>query len=157
MAETKLTPEGKKQLEERLEYLKVTARREVAQRIKEARELGDISENAEYDAAKEEQAMIEGEIFETEQKLSGAVVLDGKLDKSSVSVGCKVIVHDTSEKDNKYDSEYMIVSTAEADPKNGKISNESPVGAALMGRRKNDIVEVNAPGGKYKLKIIKIG
>jgi len=147
-----LTQEGKKALEERLEILKVTARTEVAERIKEAREFGDISENAEYDAAKDEQAMIEGEIAEIEATLSSAVVLDGRHDKGIVSLGCKVTIQDDKQKEFTY----TIVGTAESDPRNGKISNESPIGGALIGHKKGDTVEVIAPGGRYKIKISKI-
>ena len=148
-----LTPEGKKQLEERLEKLKVEARKEVAERIKEAREFGDISENAEYDAAKEEQAMIEGEILEIELKLSKAVLIEDNKDTSSVGVGSTVKLLDLEADENM---EYKIVGTAESDPLNHKISNDSPVGKALIGRKKNETVEVNTPSGKIKFKIVKI-
>ncbi len=148
-----LTTEGKKLLEERLDKLKVFSRQEVAEKIKIAREFGDISENAEYDAAKEEQAMIEGEILEIEAKLRSAVMIDDKVETSVVNIGNTVKIHDI---DFNEDVEYKIVGTAEADSKTGKISNESPVGKALLGRKKNDIVEVAAPQGKFKLKILKI-
>ena len=152
-AEVILTSEGKKQLEERLELLKVFSRKEVAEKIKIAREFGDISENAEYDAAKEEQAMIEGEIIEIEAKLRAAVIIDDKVETSSVNVGNTVKILDMEFNE---EAEYKLVGTAEADAKANRISNESPVGMALLGKKKNEIVEVNAPQGKFKIKILKI-
>ena len=148
-----LTSDGKRALEERLELLKVTVRREVAEKIKTAREFGDISENAEYDAAKEEQAMIEGEILEIEAKLSKAKIIDAKVDTARVDVGNTVRILDM---ETDTETEYKIVGTAEADYAARRLSNESPVGKALIGRRKNDIVEVNAPKGSFKIKILKI-
>ncbi|HHW89542.1 MAG TPA: transcription elongation factor GreA [Clostridiales bacterium] len=149
-----ITAEGKKKLEERLSYLKNVARREVAERIKEAREFGDISENAEYDAAKEEQAMIEGEIFEIETKLRTAIVIeDGKHDIDTVGVGSTVKILDM---DMNETFTYKIVGTVESDPDQNKLSKESPVGKALLGHKKNDIVEVTVPSGKIKFKILKI-
>ena len=148
-----LTVEGKKQLEERLEKLKVFSRKEVAEKIKIAREFGDISENAEYDAAKEEQALIEGEILEIEAKLRSAVVIDDKVETSAVNVGNTVRILDMAFNE---ELEYKIVGTAEADSKTNKISNESPVGKALLGRKKHEVVEVSAPQGKFKVKILKI-
>jgi len=153
MAEIMLTNAGKKQLEERLEILKSKNRHEVAEKIKIAREFGDLSENAEYDAAKEEQAMIEGEIMEIEAKLRSAKIIPDKVDTGHVSVGNTVRILDIEFNE---ELEYEIVGTAEADTKNNKISNESPVGRALLGRRKGETVEVNAPQGKFSLKIIKI-
>lgn len=149
-----MTAEGKKKLEERLEHLKNVVRIEVANRIKEAREFGDISENSEYDAAKEEQAMIEGEIMELEAKLRAAVVIeDGKHSTATVSTGCTVKI-----KDIEMDEEltYQIVGPAESNPAEFKLSNESPVGKALLGHKKNDIVEVSTPSGKISFKILKI-
>lgn len=148
-----LTLSGYKELEGRLEKLKVIGRREVAEKIKIAREFGDISENAEYDAAKEEQAMIEGEILEIEQKLRTARIINEDVDTSYVNVGCKVKLYDY-----EFDEEifYKIVGTTEADPANNKISNESPVGRALLGKHKNAIINVETPGGKSKFKIIEI-
>jgi transcription elongation factor GreA len=149
-----LTPEGYKELEERLEMLKVVKRREVAEKIKVAREFGDITENAEYDSAKDEQAMIEGEIFVIEQKLRTAkIIKEEELDKSAVSVGCTVTLLDYEENEN---ITYKIVGTTEADPEKNKISNESPVGKALIGKKVNDIITVEAPGGKSKFKILEI-
>ncbi|HEY8419679.1 MAG TPA: transcription elongation factor GreA [Clostridia bacterium] len=149
-----ITAEGKKKLEERLNYLKNVARREVAERIKEAREFGDISENAEYDAAKEEQAMIEGEIFEIENKLRTAIVIEeGQHDVDVVSVGStvKILDLDLNEKFT-----YKIVGAAESDPDQNKLSKESPIGKALLGHKQNDVVEVTVPSGKIKFKILKI-
>jgi len=148
-----LTNDGKKQLEERLEKLKVFSRMDVAEKIKVAREFGDITENAEYDAAKEEQAMIEGEILEIEAKLRAAVIIDDKVETNAVNVGNTVKILDLEFNE---EAEYKIVGTAEADSKLNRISNESPVGRALLGRKKNEVVEVNAPQGKFKVKIIKI-
>ena len=149
-----ITAEGKKKLEERLNYLKNVARREVAERIKEAREFGDISENAEYDAAKEEQALIEGEIFEIENKLRTAIVIEeGQHDVDVVSVGStvKILDLDLNEKFT-----YKIVGAAESDPDQNKLSKESPIGKALLGHKQNDVVEVTVPSGKIKFKILKI-
>jgi len=149
-----LTPQGYKELEAKLDELKVIKRREVAEKIKIAREFGDISENAEYDAAKEEQAMIEGEILEIENKLRTATVIDeDSIDTSTVSVGCTVKILDVDFKDTL---EYKIVGTTEADPSNNRISNESPVGKALLGKKKGSTVDVDTPSGAVKLKIVDI-
>ena len=149
-----LTPAGLKELEEKLEELKIVKRREVAEKIKIAREFGDISENAEYDAAKEEQAMVEGEILEIESKLRTVVVIDeDKVDTSTVNVGCTVKILDVEAKEN---FTYKIVGTTESDPSNNRISNESPVGKALLGRKKGETVDVETPGGLVKLKIAEI-
>jgi len=151
MVEVILTKEGKKQLEERLEELKNKKRREVAERIKEAREFGDISENAEYDAAKEEQAKVEGEINEIEAKLRLATVIDD-VDTSVVSVGCTVTLRDA----NDNEKILTIVGTAEADPFKGRISNESPIGRGLIGHKTGARVEITVPNGKQIYKIVKI-
>lgn len=153
MAEVILTKEGKKQLEARLEELKSITRKEVSERIKEARSFGDISENAEYDAAKEEQAKVEGEIAEIEAKLRLATIIED-VDTSVVSVGCTVTLLDLS--DNS-DLILTIVGTAESDPFNNKISNESPIGRGLLGRKKNEKVEIRVPAGvlNYKIREIK--
>ncbi len=149
-----LTPAGYKELEEKLEFLKVVKRREVAEKIKTAREFGDISENAEYDAAKEEQALVEGEILEIENKLRvGTVIKEEDIDISVVSVGCTVKLHDY---DFEEDVTYKIVGTTEADPEKNKLSNESPIGKALLGKKKGEQVSVETPGGIIKLKILKI-
>ena len=143
-----LTKEGKEELEKRLEYLKRVKRAEITERIKTAREFGDLSENAEYDAAKNEQAMIEGEIQEIEAKLKYAVIIKENAKKGAVSLGSKVefIDGETGELET-----YEIVGTTEADVEQGRISNESPVGNALLGRKAGDVVEVRVvTGGTVK-------
>jgi transcription elongation factor GreA len=149
-----LTPEGLEKLKAEIEELSTKKRREVAERIKEAREFGDISENSEYDDAKNEQAMLEARIAQLEDKLRAAQVIDAsELDTSTVSVGS--IVHGTDDRDKKF--QYTIVGSTEADPGNQRLSNESPVGKALMGRKKGDSVNVQLPSGKSrKLKVTKI-
>ena len=155
MAETKkniLTYEGLKALEDELDDLKVNRRREVAQKIKEARELGDLSENAEYDAAKEEQRDIEQRIEEIDKILKKAeVVVDEDIDSGVINVGSTVTI-----KDLEFDEEmqYKIVGSTEADSLQGKISNESPVGKALIGAQKGDVVEVETPAGIIKYEIL---
>jgi transcription elongation factor GreA len=148
-----LTEEGLQNLKEELEHLQTAKRREVAQRIKEAREFGDISENSEYDDAKNEQAQLESRIAQLEERLRGARVLDpGDLGTDVVRVGSKVDV--TDEKNKK--QSFVIVGATEASPPE-RLSNESPVGKALMGHRKGDTAEVVLPNGKKrKLKITKI-
>jgi transcription elongation factor GreA len=150
-----LTPEGLEKLKEELAYLQGDKRREVAERIKEAREFGDISENSEYDDAKNEQAMLEQRIAQVEERLRAAtVVKPEELSTDHVQVGSIVSVKDeASGKSQKY----TIVGSAEASPREGKLSNESPVGRALIGRKRNDVVEVPVPRGPArKLKITKI-
>ena len=147
-----LTKEGLEELEKRLEYLKVQKRAEITERIKVAREFGDLSENAEYDAAKNEQAMIEGEILEIEEKLKHAVVIKGAK-KGTVSLGSKVEVYDRGYDENCV---YEIVGTTEADLDAGRISNESPIGNALLGRKAGDVVEVAVPEGTAVLEIGKV-
>ena len=150
-----LTPEGLEKLKGELEYLMITKRREVAQRIKEAREFGDIMENSEYDDAKNEQAMLEARIAQLEEKLRSASVIDSS-DLSTDVVGVGSVVHVKDEKTGK-SVKYTIVGSAEADPKENRLSNESPVGKALLGHKRNDQVEVPVPRGpKRRLKITKI-
>lgn len=153
--ETVVTREGYEKLKEEIEDLSVRGRREVAERIKEARDFGDISENAEYDAAKNDQAMLEARIAALEDKLRSAVVVDEKdVEKDIVGVGTTVHL-----KDQKTDksSKFKIVGSSEADPANGKLSNESPIGKALMGHKRNDIVKIPVPRGPARqLKITKI-
>ena len=153
MTQEFLTQQGYADLEAKLEQLKSVKRREVAEKIKIAREFGDISENSEYDAAKEEQAMVEGQILEIEQKLAAAVIINEDIDTSVVSVGCTVTILDV-EFDEKL--AYKIVGTTEADTNNNRISNESPVGKALLGQKLNATVTVKAPKGDLKFKILKI-
>ena len=148
-----LTREGLEELEKRLEYLKVQKRAEITERIKVAREFGDLSENAEYDAAKNEQARIEGEIVEIEAKLKVAEIIKaGK--KDVVSVGMKVTVFD--EDGDPQEVEYELVGTTEADIYKNKISNESPLGQALIGGKVGDTVMVKAPACTYPIKILAI-
>ncbi|GAC1579078.1 MAG: transcription elongation factor GreA [Candidatus Dormibacteria bacterium] len=148
-----LTAEGLATLKAELDHLSTTRRREVASRIKEAREFGDISENAEYDDAKNEQAMLEGRIATLEEKLRSATVVDASdLGTDVVRVGSVVHVKDGGGKSAKY----TIVGTAEANPADAKLSNESPVGKALIGRKRGDDVTITTPRGERKLKITKI-
>ena len=147
-----LTKEGKEELEKRLEYLKVEKRAEITERIKVAREFGDLSENAEYDAAKNEQAMIEGEILEIEEKLKRAVIIK-ESKKGQVSLGSKV---DFIDEELGELVTYEIVGTTEADVEQGRISNESPIGNALLGRKVNDVVRVVVPAGVTTLTIKKV-
>ena len=151
--EVLLTKEGKEELEKRLEYLKVEKRAEITERIKTAREFGDLSENAEYDAAKHEQAMIEGEILEIENKLKHAVIIKDGAKKGTVSIGSKVdfIDDETGEL-----CTYEIVGTTEADVELGRISNESPIGYALIGKKAGDNVKVVVPAGITSLTIKKV-
>ena len=149
-----LTKEGYEELEKQLEYLKTVKRYEISEQIKQARAFGDISENAEYDEAKNEQARIENEILVIENKLRHAkVVSQSDVKKNVVGVGKKVVVHDIEENE---DLELIIVGSTEADPKLGKVSNESPIGAALIGKKKGQEVEVEAPAGIIKFKILKM-
>lgn len=149
-----LTYEGLKKLEEELEYLKSVKRKEIAERIKYALSFGDISENAEYDEAKNEQAYIEARIAYLENILKHAKVIDeDEVNTEVVGLGTKVRVLDMDENE---ETEYMIVGSTEADPSNFKISNESPVGKALMGKTVGSEVRVEVPDGIINLKILKI-
>jgi len=153
--QTVITPEGLERLKDEIEHLQTTKRREVAARIKEAREFGDIAENAEYDDAKNEQALLEQRIAQLEERLRRARVIDEKdLDTDEVRVGTTVHVKDQKSGDSQ---KFQIVGSAEASPAERKLSNESPVGKALIGRKRNEIVTVDVPRGpKKKLKITKI-
>lgn len=157
MAETKkniLTYEGLKQLEEEIHDLKVNRRKEVAQKIKEAREQGDLSENAEYDAAKEEQRDIELRIEEIDKILKNAeVVVEEDVDSSRINIGCSVKIKDMETNETM---EYKIVGSTEANVLKGKISNESPVGKAMIGAKKNQVIEVETQAGMLKYKIMSI-
>lgn len=149
-----LTYAGLKKLEEELHDLKVVRRKEVAQKIKEAREQGDLSENAEYDAAKDEQRDIEARIEEIEKILKNAeVVVEDEVDLNTISVGCKVKVHDMEYNE---DMEFKLVGSTEANSLQGKISNESPVGKALIGAKMGDIVDVEMPSGVMQYKVLDI-
>ncbi len=157
MAETKkniLTYEGLKQLEEEIHDLKVNRRQEVAQKIKEAREQGDLSENAEYDAAKEEQRDIELRIEEIDKILKNAeVIVEEDVDSSRINIGCHVKIKDMETNETM---EYKIVGSTEANVLKGKISNESPVGKAMIGAKKNQVIEVETQAGMLKYKIMSI-
>ena len=149
-----LTQEGYNKIEEEVEYLKTIKRKEVAERIKVAISFGDLSENAEYDEAKNEQAQVEERIVKLENMLRKAVIIDeSQIDSNVVTVGSTVKVYDT---DFDEEVEYTIVGSAEADPYNGKISNESPVGRAFIGKHKGEEVEVQVPNGIVVYKILDI-
>ncbi len=154
MKEVLLTPEGYDKLKQEIEYLSTVKRREVADRIRVAREFGDIAENAEYDDAKNEQALLEHRIATLEERLRAARVIDKKqIAKDVVSVGSHVRLRDM---DAKVTVEYHIVGSAEANPAENKLSNESPVGRAILGKKKGEVVEVAAPRGSLKFKILDI-
>lgn len=151
-----LTREGLKQLEEELEYLRAVKRQEVAERLKEAIALGDLSENSEYDDAKNEQAFTEGRILELEKMVRNAKVIEDGADNQQegvIVVGSVVKV-----KDIEFDEvdEYRLVGTVEADPMNNRISNESPVGRALLGHKAGEMIDVEAPAGVIKLEILEV-
>ena len=154
MKEVILTPEGYDKLKGEIEYLSTEKRREVADRIRVAREFGDIAENAEYDDAKNEQMLLEHRIATLEERLRDARVITKKdIAKDVVSVGSKVKLRDVAAKET---IEYHIVGSAEADQAANKLSNESPVGKAIMGHKKGETVEVTAPRGTLKFKILEI-
>lgn len=149
-----LTYEGLRKLEDELQDLKVVKRKEIAQKIKEAREQGDLSENAEYDAAKDEQRDIEARIEQIEKILKNAeVVVEEEVDLDKISVGCKVKLFDVEYEEEE---EYRIVGSSEANSLQGKISNESPVGKALLGARVGDIVDVETQAGVIQYKVLEI-
>jgi transcription elongation factor GreA len=156
MADIWLTPEEITKREERLEHLKTTKRLEIAESLKIARAFGDLSENAEYDAAKNEQAKNEYDIQQLENELKNAKVIDeNAIDVTTVSVGATIKLANVNDKTKKYT--FQIVGSAEADPVNGRISNESPIGKAVLGHKAGDVVEVTTPGGMLKLKVTSIG
>ena len=149
-----MTYAGLKKLEDELHELKVVRRKEVAEKIKEAREQGDLSENAEYDAAKDEQRDIEARIEEIEKILKNAeVVVEDEADTEKINVGCKVLVYD---EEFEEEVEFKIVGSTEANSLQGKISNESPLGKALIGAKVGDEISVEAPAGMMNYKILKI-
>lgn len=149
-----LTYEGLNKLENELQDLKINRRKEIAEKIKEARGQGDLSENAEYDAAKEEQAEVEARIITLENMLRKAEVIDeNKLDSTKINVGNKVKILDNKENEEML---FTIVGSAEADPFAGKISNESPLGAMLLGKETGDSVSVEAPDGIVSYTILEI-
>lgn len=149
-----LTEEGLKNLQEELDELRTVKRKEVAEKIKTALGFGDISENSEYDEAKNEQAQLEERIMKLESMIRNASIIDTEeLSTDKVSLGSKVVVRDLEFDE---EDEYTIVGSAETDPFKGKISNESPLGSALIGNKPGDTVEVEAPGGVIKYEIVKI-
>jgi len=149
-----LTSEGLEKLEKELEYLKTVKRQEVAAEIKVALGYGDLSENSEYDEAKNKQAQMEIRIVEIETMLKNAKVIDeAEISTDTVSLGCTVTVYDVEFEE---ELEYSIVGSTEADPSNGKISDESPVGAALLGKKVGDVVDAPVPAGTIQLKIVAI-
>ena len=155
MAEVRLTAEGIKKYEERLEYLKTTGRTEIAEQIKIARSFGDLSENAEYDAAKAEQARMEYEIVEIENMLKNVVLIDeDNINTDMVNIGTTVRVRMTG---LGVEKEFQIVGSAESNPLENRISNESPVGAGLIGHKVGETVEIQTPGGAQPFEILAIG
>lgn len=149
-----LTEEGYDMLQEEIEYLSTVKRREVAQRIKEAREFGDISENSEYDDAKNEQSHVETRIISLEHKLRNARIVNTQhISTDTVSIGAMVTVRNTDTKKSKV---YAIVGSAEADPLNDRLSNESPIGKALIGCRKGDKITATTPRGRIEYQVVKI-
>jgi len=151
-----LSPEGLQKLQEELDYLRNVKRKEVAERLKEARSYGDLSENSEYDDARNEQAFVEGRITTLENMLRNAVVLDEEeagAAAGTIRLGSTVVLKDLEFGDVV---EYTIVGTVEADPSKNKISNESPVGQAIIGKVKGDVVEVQAPIGTIKFEIVDV-
>ncbi len=154
MKEVILTPEGYEKLKQEIEFLSNDKRREIAERIRIAREFGDIAENAEYDDAKNDQALLEHRIAMLEERLLSARVITKKdIAKDVVSIGSHVRLRDV---DAKQTVEYHIVGSAEANPAENKLSNESPVGKAILGRKKGETVEVATPRGALKYKILEI-
>ena len=154
MTTTFLTKEGYQKLADELEFLRTTKRKEVAERLHEAMEGGELIENAEYEAAKNEQAFVEGRILTLENMLKNAVLIDEKAaSHDEVTLGVKVTIAEGGGTPEVY----HLVGAAEADPTRGKISNESPLGKALMGRRVGDTVQVNAPAGLLTFRIVAIG
>jgi transcription elongation factor GreA len=149
-----LTEEGLKEKQEKLDYLKTVKRAEISEQIKEARAFGDLSENAEYDEAKNEQARVETEISQLEKLLRNAVILDGNsIDSSAVNIGAHVRILDMEFSEEE---EYLIVDSVEADTDRKRLSNESPVGSALMGKKVGDIATVTTPTGTINFKILNI-
>ena len=152
---TLVTKEGFQKLKEELEQLKNVKRREVAERLKEAISYGDLSENSEYEEAKNEQAFVEGRIAELEEKVKFAKIIQEKQHVKTVQLGTRVVVKDISRKKSEPE-EYVIVGSTEANPLERKISNESPVGSALLEKKKGDIVKVYVPNGVVEYEIMKL-
>ena len=152
---TLVTKEGLQKLQDELNYLRDTKRREVAGRIKEAISYGDLSENSEYEEAKNEQAFVEGRILELEEKIKYAKIISEKTHVKVVQIGTTVVIKNIKSRKSEPE-EYVIVGSTEASPLDHKISNESPVGAALLDKKKGDIVKVNAPGGVLEYEILQL-
>ena len=150
--QTYLTAEGKAKLKIELEELKGPRREELSRRLRSAIQMGDLSENADYHKAKEDQGFLEGRIQEIEAMLHSAVIIEKSPNTDVVSIGD----HVTIQEDDFPPETYQVVGAREADPRNGRISNESPIGSAIMDHKVGDIVEANTPGGKMKFKILKI-
>lgn len=149
-----MTLEGKKKLEDELEYLRTERRKEVVERIKVARSFGDLSENSEYDAAKDEQAFVEARITQLEQMVRDAVIIeDDQSNPNMVSIGKSVKFKELPDGDEE---SYTIVGSAESDPFEGKISNDSPIAKGLLGKLIGDIVVINTPGGEMKVEILEV-
>ena len=148
-----MTQKGYDEAVERLKYLQTVKRQEIVERIAEARSHGDLSENAEYDAARNEQAANEGEILELDYKIKNAVIVEEEVGSKEVHIGSKVLVYD---EDFEEETEYEITGTMEANAMENKISNESPVGKALLKHKEGDVVKIAAPDGEYRLVIRKI-
>lgn len=152
--QVKLTEDGLKQLEEELEYLKTKKRKEVSEKIKVALGFGDLSENSEYDEAKNEQAQVEARIVSVENMLKNAIVIDeSERHTSKVELGATVTIHDIEFDE---DITYKIVGSTEADPDEGRLSDESPLGKSLMGKAEGEMIDVDAPAGVIQYKILKI-
>ena len=150
---TVVSAEGLRQMEEKLKYMTTVRRAEVAEHLNIARGFGDLSENAEYDEAKDEQAKLEADIMELEAALRNVIVIDGEISTDAVNVGTTVKVLYLDEREEE---EFTIVGARESDPMNNKISNESPIGVALLGHKMGETVSVEAPDGAYDLKILEI-
>ena len=148
-----VSAEGLKKLQERLEYLKTTGRKEAAEEIKKARAFGDLSENSEYDEAKNHQGLLEKEIAQLEEQLEAAVVIEEDTNTDCVTIGSRVRVKDYEFNE---EVEYSIVGSTEADPMQMRISDESPIGKALLGKRKGQSFLIETPGGDVKVKILSI-
>lgn len=156
MAETKkyyMTQEGLTKLEEEMEYLKTTRRQEVVERIKIARDFGDLSENSEYDAAKDDQAFVEGRIVQIENMIRNSVIIEDNGDTNEVNLGNSVTFKELPDGEEEI---YTIVGSAESDPLEGKISNDSPMAKSLLGRRVGEQVSVSTPGGDMEVEIVDI-
>ncbi|QDI92853.1 transcription elongation factor GreA [Salicibibacter halophilus] len=156
MAETKkyyMTQEGLAKLEEEMEYLKTTRRQEVVERIKIARDFGDLSENSEYDAAKDDQAFVEGRIVQIENMIRNSVIIEDNGDTNEVNLGNSVTFKELPDGEEEI---YTIVGSAESDPLEGKISNDSPMAKSLLGRRVGEQVSVSTPGGDMEVEIVDI-